>query len=52
MIAALIDEGFTPGQIGTWLGHTRNQLQRRKAGLGVTMRTTLALKAIWRRVCE
>jgi len=50
VVAALVAEGYRLGQIGTWLGHAR-QFHRRRAGSGVTLRTTLQLRAILRRVC-
>lgn len=51
MIAALVGEGYTKAQIATWLGHRWPVLHWR-AGAGVTLRTTLRLRAIQRRVCR
>jgi hypothetical protein len=54
LIAALVQEGFLKREIATWLGHQWPVLHwggvHGKAA-GVTVRTTLRLRAISRRVC-
>lgn len=50
IIATLVAEGYLKREIATWLGHQRPVLHWR-AGAGVTVRTTLRLRVIQRRVC-
>lgn len=50
VVAALVDEGYSKVQIATWLGH-RWPVLHFHAGEDVTVRTTLRLRAIQRRVC-
>jgi hypothetical protein len=54
LIAALVEEGYLKREIATWLGHQWPVLHwggvPGKAA-GVTVRTTLRLRAISRRVC-
>jgi hypothetical protein len=59
IVALLVDDGFLKYQIATWLGSHANRRWRsvQVACLvdgepaGVTVRTTLRLRAIERRVC-
>lgn len=50
VVAALLAEDYTKAQIATWLGHRWPVLHWR-AGDGVTLRTTIKLRALQRRVC-
>jgi hypothetical protein len=49
VIAALLDEGYHKGEIATWLGYQCAVL-RVLGGAGVTLRTTVKLKKLQRRL--
>lgn len=55
VVAALVDEGFLKTQIVRWVSSSPRYgwtlLARIRGGAGVTVRTTLRLRAIRRRVC-
>lgn len=48
VIAALLAEGFRKAQIAAWLGYVKRELRLRAR---VTVRTTLRLRVIQRRIC-
>lgn len=49
IVAALLEEGYLKRQIAIWLGHRWPVLHPRP---GVSLRTTLRLRVIQRRVCQ
>lgn len=49
IVAALLEEGYLKRQIAIWLGHRWPVLHLRP---GVSVRTTLRLRVIQRRVCQ
>jgi hypothetical protein len=53
VIASLLEDGYLKRDIATWLGHRRPVLHWRRVNgrpAGVTLRTTLRLRVIQRRV--
>jgi len=50
LVAALLEEGYVKAQIATWLGHRWPVLHCHRRDR-VTLRTTLRLRVIRRRVC-